>query len=752
MNTNENIIDKLKYLGLDFDNIPEVIKDFKPVDYRPSKYEEEHVYKVYRYLNVNDIQILLTKSNRLSNVTEKYKKAVPLYEYLMPENEENIELHTKFLSMLSNMNVSKIEEISKKQELLNKKIPFTVKYEKDYLWQIYYSEDTDSYFMLVPTEDLEQSAFFYLLKKQIEMQGKRKKEKIFVPISYTGYTEKFLTRLQISDIENYIWLFTKEWPLVYEVYDEKDNMSLQIIGKTYIYDDIQSDYRTKLEDKEEALKFYKLLKALFIMQTELPHRYNFKVSATEKGSIEVNFENRRIDYDDLSNFIKEEYLKAEEEKAKLFDDKTIKEKELDNLQKKSEKLEREYLEKERQISTYLECKKTFFGKVKYFFKYKKVSSTKKEENIEEIQEIKHENPNKQEEVKSNYTLEELIEEHKKIDKEEIKIKNLNLDIRALRQKVKNIESKVRNATLYIEEIDKHKKSIFEFWKFANKDKVSELPEAEETSESKETLKKAFDYELDFEDLSEKLDEVQRNNLTADELDSLYLASTYVLKDINKVASGEKITSKDLEEIKQKALSENLLVDKENFDIFGGKLYEDKLQQLANKKHRETERRIFGILDINKNTTIKEYTESLRKIIESLYTAFAKIKINNNVPVYIASEDKELTDIFNRFSIRGFETVQNLLGSKEKSFNLYKINLKENTPILAFTNIAYFQNDNKTLPLGMNISKEILLNSMLINLEFKSNQTENIVTYKTPDDEMSDIAVKTINIEEYDVTI
>ena len=35
---------------------------------------------------------------------------------------------------------------------------------------------------------------------------------------------------------------------------------------------------------------------------------------------------------------------------------------------KSVKLEKEYLEKEKTISTYLECKKTFFGKVKYFFK------------------------------------------------------------------------------------------------------------------------------------------------------------------------------------------------------------------------------------------------------------------------------------------------------------------------------------------------------------------------------------------------
>ena len=44
---------------------------------------------------------------------------------------------------------------------------------------------------------------------------------------------------------------------------------------------------------------------------------------------------------------------------------------------------------------------------------------------------------------------------------------------------------------------------------------------------------------------------------------------------------------------------------ENFML----LFWHALQQLANKKHREAERRIFGILDINKNTTIKEYTEN-----------------------------------------------------------------------------------------------------------------------------------------------
>ena len=41
------------------------------------------------------------------------------------------------------------------------------------------------------------------------------------------------------------------------------------------------------------------------------------------------------------------------------------------LKETVEKQNIEYIAKEKQIVTYLECKKTFFGKVSYFFKYKK---------------------------------------------------------------------------------------------------------------------------------------------------------------------------------------------------------------------------------------------------------------------------------------------------------------------------------------------------------------------------------------------
>ena len=567
-------------------------------------------------------------------------KAVPLFAYLNPNERENIERHTKFLSMVSNMDIQKIEEIEEEQKVLNQKIPFKVKYPKDFLWQIYYSEYTNQYFMLVPTEELDHSAFFYLLKKQLEGNNQ---ERIFVPISHSEYSRDYLNRTQISDIENYLWLFTKEWPIVYEVYDKNNNLSLHIAGKTYIFDDIKSDYKIELKNKEDAIKFYKLLKALFIMQTEIPYHYEFKVKINEFGSIDFYINNKKVIYEILPSLIKEEYLKAEEKKIRIMEEKIGLEKELDALQKESSALEKEYLEREKQIATFLVCKKTFFGRVRYFFKYKKITLAKQDEENLKKQEIKVIRLNKYGEVKSNYTLEELIEIYKNVDKDELKVKNLGLDIKAITARITNLQSKVKNAMLYIKEIDNHKKSIFDFWRFTNKDKQEELPEGKTEEKNVQTLKKVFDYELDFEDFGIDLDKNQRELLTKQELDSIYLATTGILEDINKIARKEEITSNRMQELKEEALQKNNLLDKDSFDIFGGMSYDNKLKNLATQKHRESEKDLFNILDIHKNTTQEEYTETIKRIIDNLKTAFEKIKINMNLPVYKCEEKSNIED-------------------------------------------------------------------------------------------------------------
>ena len=46
-----------------------------------------------------------------------------------------------------------------------------------------------------------------------------------------------------------------------------------------------------------------------------------------------------------------------------------------------------------------------------------------------------------------------------------------MDIHALEASVDRLTKKIENAKKYIEEIEEHKKSIFEFWSFVNKDNV-----------------------------------------------------------------------------------------------------------------------------------------------------------------------------------------------------------------------------------------------------------------------------------------
>ena len=75
LGTNENIVNNLKYLGLDLEKLPNSIKEFEPLDYRPSKFYDENNYKIYKYVDIKDIKILLTPTNRLCDVSEKYRES-----------------------------------------------------------------------------------------------------------------------------------------------------------------------------------------------------------------------------------------------------------------------------------------------------------------------------------------------------------------------------------------------------------------------------------------------------------------------------------------------------------------------------------------------------------------------------------------------------------------------------------------------------------------------------------------------------
>lgn len=769
--TESAIEEKIEYLGLNFEKVPKTLIATDNLNFKALKGYDEKQYKQYRYIRISDIDILLTPKHRMDSLHERYDEASPLYMYLDSMNEENAIKYATFLKMLKKVDIDDVEKIKQEQEKLAKQIPYKVKYNGNYLWQIYYSEYSDRYFMLVPTEDSDYSTFFYLLKKKIE---NKKNDTIFVPISYLEYSGDFLKVQDLKDLENYLWLFTKDYPAIYEVYDKKEKLSLQIIGETKVYGRIRTLYKMNFETSKEATKFFKLLKALFIIQIGLPHYYNFTTRIDENGELQIFFENEQIKYDNLLEFVAGQYKKSIEMKNKTeIDIEDLKVK-LNALKKESIKLEKDYLEKEKTISTYLECKKTFFGKVKYFFSSsKKAKRTKtKKEKKEDIIPLQKNQIEKKQVENRNYTLDELIMSYKDLEIAENSMKNIVQDINAIKLKNKNLSKKIENATLYINEINKHKKSIFEFWKYSNKDEVAALEEGEEEEVNVSKIEKVFNFDEDFEVFGEKVDKNQRLKFTDLELDSSFIASTELISAINDIYNKKYVElqgySKILDRIKREDGNE-IIEENMDFDIFGNDDSDGRKERIiGNKAHRESPRNRIKVLEINKETKPQDLKEKLGEISRNLKKAIKKNSLEEDLYVYKAS-DKELTfEGLDTFSLNEESEIKRAIFknseidsdndgnridkilSKNKGNNkiyLYKIKLLKGTNFIAFSNIVLYNNKNMTLPVGMKESNRILIDTNEMKFNSKEAKEINVQFMQNRKDDFSDVVMKKIEVFE-----
>ena len=767
--SDQTLENNLEYIGLNLSKIPNFLKQYESLNFRPSKSYDETVYKVYKYINIKEIQILITPCDRLTDIKERYKLASPIVEYLDSKSEDNIEKFATFFKMVSTMKKDRIEEIAKEQEMLNSQIPYEVKYPNNYIWQIYYSDVAKKYFMLVPTNEQDNNALFYLLKEQIANVRARKPRFIFAPVSHLEYSGAFLTKSEIADLENYLWYFTKEWPNIYEVYDKQGEMFLKIIGVTNIYEKMQSTYSITLDTKKKATELYKLLKAMFILATGAKEEYHFITKINQDGEIEFWNNNTKIEYEKLSEFIKLEYLdKIDKLKYEQKEKKELKRK-VDKFKIVIEDLTQEYLLKQRQIATFLECKKSFFGRVRYFFKKKKDDQIeKKPVKQPRTDEEKNNSLNELFELKEQYTIEDLISICTKLEELKKENTNLELDLNAIETKEEILSKKVDNAELYIKEIDKHKKSIFEFWKFTKKDEVATLNEGEgEEGTEKVKMKKYFDYIEDLEKLGQKMDELQRRKLSKNETDALFAirqvpesfrelekeketsVEVYEQKDAEEVKKKSKKISpleKDLEQLKEEYEKDIEVINAKDFDIFGN-LVEDKtkVKSINNVKHREIEKDKYKVLNINSDTDIKLYVENLESYFSLIKEALNKIQSPYDMSVYCINSKKGIEGI-NIFDINPETALKNELDSKKSKIILCRINIKENTPALFYTNIMFYDNFNKTLPVGMNLSTEVLVDVNKLKLDFKGEET----FYINHKENEFDFTTKEVKLYEYEV--
>ena len=675
-----------EYLGLKLNKIPDSILNKDNIDIKTSEIFNQKNYKVYRYLSIKEINIVLTDTRRLDEPSKKIESMNDLSFYLNKKNEEE---YNMFLKLIDEASIESIEEIESIQKAFKSKPSSKIKYNKDYIWQIYYIERTNKYYMIVPLQETETQCLFYVLKKKLEESN----DKIYVPICNSECSNKILDKSKISALENNLHSLTNEWPHIYEVYDIDEELSLNIIGEIDVYENIRSDYKMKYLNFEELKGFYKLLQKLVYIQTELPNFYKFDIQINSKGEMSLWYNGLQLTYEKLDEFYEVEIkhnLKNIEDIEKI---KKSLEKKANVLKIEEKKLNIELSSKQKQISTFLECRKSFFGRVKYFFKHNK------KKNIEDTFEIVDEKiENEEDNVKTSYSndIDDLIYICKNLKKKTTESITARLDIKNLDIKIDILKKKIENATKFIEEIESHKKSIFEFWKFTNKDEKNQLSEGITQIEHESKIEKNFSINEDLNEVCKNFDLNQRNNLTEEEQNAVYVSFCIEPSNIAK-------TDADL----------NSFIDN-NISTEGKSL-----------THREKPKTLKNVLKFKNELSKKENSLKLKEVYKNLNNAFKKSYLDFNIPVFSLAKPEK--------SIMIFEMNPQKFDLSNKKIEIYKVNLKAGTNILALSNIILFDNRNDTLPVGMDYYTKVLVDLRkkdILEVNQKSNYTIKLLDNST----------------------
>ncbi len=684
----------LDYIGLNLDNIPDELNSNKPT-YSISKKSDNTEYKIYKRLSVKSIDILISGGDRLTDIEERYQNSVPLMQYIN-ENREG------FIELANSTTIEKIQALENLQNSFNDKIPYFIKYNLNYIWQIYYSREQDKYFMLFPVKESEKEVLFYMIKQKLQEQDTF----IYVPICREEIDEKLMPKKELDDMENYIWMFTREWPKTYEVY-ENENPKLYITGVSKVQEGLESKYRIAINDEKDAEEQYNLLKAIFILTTETKYYYNFNPQINRNGNLVLAYGNKEITLENMQDFVSEETKKQQDLDAKLNIEIVKEQKKLDRLKELVKRQKEIYAKQEKQIVMFMECKKSFFKKMKYFFKNNKKFSLYSRNAVkmvnDEFKEVEKRGIEVNSELNSKTAIAYGFSTIADLVKITVEVKELTSikkgvlsDIKAVQLQQTNMNHKIENAQKYIDEIEEHKKSLLEFWKFTNKDNEKALAEGvEENVEVKN--QKTFDFKEDMENFGTDIDEMQRKKLSIDECDAVFITKE-LLGAINSA-----VTKSDTYIIEEafENLKENYKEEDNKFENIFGRIADDctTVKVLDNKKHRENKKDIYKVLKYNPTTTIDFFKDQMREMGRLVNEAYQKITAIYDMPIYYTSKNKGY--------IIGNINPYELL--KDSSIDkIYKMNANNETHVIYMSNIIFYDNTNQTLPLGMNESTEVIL--------------------------------------------
>ena len=183
----------------------------------------------------------------------------------------------------------------------------------------------------------------------------------------------------------------------------------------------------------------------------------------------------------------------------------------------------------------------------------------------------------------------------------------------------------------------------------------------------------------------------------------------------------------------------------DFDIFGG-VFQDKtkIQTIRNTQHRETKKNQFKILNIRPEIELDSYKEKLKEFANLIHESFQKVSLPVDLSVYMPVRTEEEPNGIHVCFLNPQDAI-NLCIKKEENFKLCRIDLKEKMPAIFYTNILFYDNTNSTLPKGMDLSTEVLVDFDKFDL-FEQDRKEVGYSYENM---QKDLIFSKIEIIEYE---
>ena len=131
----------------------------------------------------------------------------------------------------------------------------------------------------------------------------------------------------------------------------------------------------------------------------------------------------------------------------------------------------------------------------------------------------------------------------------------------------------------------------------------------------------------------------------------------------------------------------------------------------------------------------------------------KVVVPEEIPVYKAIGENNLDDRkINIFDINPEKEIQEAIKKENNKINFYKIDLKEGSNAISYTNCIFYDNQNKTLPVGQDLSTKILVDISKLQLDLKNKTSFKMVEFENEKDDFSEINIKTVTVFEYDALI